>query len=1371
MKLQKLFLILLFSSALSSCGWFGAEPEPREILPPGSAEGMGDLVRRHLDGASGAGEDADLPTGGESGGGGRPSSDVGPLTPEQEQFLQEFMARRCFDSKVLSELSEDQDKDVYGKDCFHGLHLKIKTAQKGDPISTSRAVIPNNPFGIRLEEDLDFINRVYQLGYSLLKGEGSDNKEAGASWLTALLPAGKKFLGSPDTPYRISFEIMGNYLVLLKGSQNLSAIPYIERTSCVNKDEKGHCAPDQNGFYRVPFVGYLISYCYARAQQDRDGKYLLKKEISCSDTEKDAIKKRVEYMGPALSAGAESSPEGQTAEQYLTALSNHPTAPYIKLKQTQSQEYAFLHERNADVKKDLLPSSYFDGEWIFSSGPVEWLSSNGEIAPTRAFLVKLNKTTGALIPEDISGDREAKNRNILVNDQIPVRWMDYRLEQNGGIFESFAEALDETANVVTERRHLQIGFDQFKNGEITDLLITEDYFSFVAEMNIMGQGKVKHKVSLLRRDWLNEQGFVESRYFDEDSNSLFGTLVAKPQASRKEGEHTEAHVHESWRNIKFNTSQNQEIVWHFSKNSCSESEDKGERYRAIARRAVEFYNQAFSLITPEGRDPIRVSLSDEEKDLGDLRYNIINLVCSKDRIAVSGLLGLAPSYVIFDTGQIVGTTANILWHNTESIYEQRLRDYIRYEIFQKDRPHRDREKYNQYHVVTPYMRARVSSLCPEVGRFIESKKQIEGLRPDEDLRDKALILSCRDKLIGDEGLALVLHEMGHSFGLSHNFKCSADEKNYYSSLGDLQESFPSANIFIDEDGKEHLPQTSCVMDYLPVAEAAPLTVLGKYDLAVLKYLYWDQVESSAGELMSLNTPQDASQQTSVLSRWSNGEGLKAYEHCSDRGGIITYQKLSNNQFSDLLCMKSDLGSSPEAIVENHIEVFYRRFNSDRYRYDENEEKFNRYFAYPLHSVAMFYWNWRNLLTQNLQGAQFPPYEINDTEGSGARHQGWLDSLNRSTPSYDLYRAARNSVFNLVKDLHFLLEGMTCELENKETSQRRDVSLEYVQKNLNVAQEGVFVRDCYSPPVRAFLENLDGGKLQLVGQRGVERFNDYQLADFLPVEPSQEVKPDIKAWSLLFLSNRIIPRDSNQTLEKYCQELARINRENLCPGLTRTLGQGFLSVLTEEPDLFDSFRRDTEQRIFAKDSVGGPVIQYSQDMSQMNDLLVLIRVGLIEGARENSRIITNNSHYVSWRRYTTEAGEDSFNEKVKKPALAEGRIEYAKIPFLTHIYNGAYLSETEGDDPYSLERVEGFEDWLMKSNQTIDETDPVIGSGFFIIPFMPDSLTARMILAYNENRDAIEHLEERDDLSFMEEMRKQNLIELDRNLFRKFFSLD
>lgn len=76
----------------------------------------------------------------------------------------------------------------------------------------------------------------------------------------------------------------------------------------------------------------------------------------------------------------------------------------------------------------------------------------------------------------------------------------------------------------------------------------------------------------------------------------------------------------------------------------------------------------------------------------------------------------------------------------------------------------------------------------------------------------------------------LVHELGHNFGLRHNFKGSNDAKNYFTQSE------------LAEHGLRTVPGYSSIMDYNPSMLNA-LAVFGPYDLAALRFGYKRQVEA------------------------------------------------------------------------------------------------------------------------------------------------------------------------------------------------------------------------------------------------------------------------------------------------------------------------------------------------------------------------------------------------------------------------------------------------------------------------------------------------------------------------------------------------
>ena len=157
----------------------------------------------------------------------------------------------------------------------------------------------------------------------------------------------------------------------------------------------------------------------------------------------------------------------------------------------------------------------------------------------------------------------------------------------------------------------------------------------------------------------------------------------------------------------------------------------------------------------------------------------------------------------------------------------------------------------------------------------------------------------------------LIHEMGHNLGLRHNFKASFDKTNYFSKA-ELQQN----NI-------DHDVPFSSVMDYGNDLKTLP--ILGKYDLAALKFGYLRQVEMQTvtvnevtGEPTVLSSEfvpvpktldqlikasKDATQTQQQLQ-------IKPYGYCTDE-----HLGLNND------CKQFDLGSTFTEIIKNSIKDY------------------------------------------------------------------------------------------------------------------------------------------------------------------------------------------------------------------------------------------------------------------------------------------------------------------------------------------------------------------------------------------------------------------------------------------------------------------
>ena len=1201
-----------------------------------------------------------------------------------------YINRKC----IKDRFAQGQDDDLYGLECIENKQLIIETSNKGSLVSTSE--VTESETGLKLEENLSFKNKFYNTHYDIKETKG-DAKDI--PFLLNFLPSDEEFTGDLNTSYHIIFKTWGNYLVLFKASQNLNKLPDTETTSLKvlrgNKLRTYDPADEKKGdYYMVPFIGYPIKYCKAETIINKRGERTFESRSDCE-------------------------------ESYLQ------NAEYIEVNLNSKQNYNYLTE----LKKDLFPSEYFEGLWYFSRGPIETPTREGEIAPLNAYLVKMEKEKDSFSLKDMSGKIETRNRRSL--GHLPVKWLDFETNQRGNNqFISFGEKEKDGSDHI-KRPYAQIDFKHIEEPEeveeLTDLIgltITSDYFSFIHKVTIevpinsqQTQMKtIKWKTSFLRAKAVDTAGFIPKRWFINDHKYVFGILPAFPQKEGQRAEDTENELLDHGRMIRFNTSLNTDkeqktktkiIEWRFSKNSTKDPE-----YRASAQKAVDTYNQAFKYLTRNSDKKIKIELiTNEEKELGDLRYNIINLVKTQDLSAGgSGLLGIAPSYVNPDTGQIIGTTSNIIIHNQEDLFDKTVRNYIRYEIFQKDRR---TDEENEIHVTSFYLRSQIQEICPEVGNFIKHVKNIQSqLKPRTELSDKQIIISCGKKLTQKALLGLILHEMGHSFGLAHNFKASVDSKNYYQSEEEIKAVFPHI------DSIEEIAKSSSVMDYTS-SNHPEMKYLGKYDLAALRYLYLDKIELKDGTTVDLKINPEPKLQKSLTTNIL--EKRKNYLHCTDSLKII-----------EPLCYLFDYGSNPKEIAENDILNLKRKLNSIRYRYDLDIDFFTHLIALirngksykigltiaeSLHRTSLLYNKWLELRSDYLESIHQMNninYILNDKSSISKYEELLKKGLNNK--EYALYYPMRDTLPKIVTEL-MSLEEMKCHVKDFE-GKKHNLALESI-KNLLKYNYGddLYVEDCSSSIISNFFSE---NNLTLINQTGYENFSSYypktnpqSKLDVIPINqmlvhvPARSAITNIQ-FSFIVLSNII-----NPVLIQWLNE----------PDLLR-----FLTVKAKK-DLLDPEKNKTE---FGSEK---NIILFNSALSGLISTLT---------SPDKKHLLTEHLNNTKFVKYEKGTSPNSFYKQVIEPLSKGLTIEDVAIPFLTSAHKQHAKENSQLDFiSYLMKREDIFNN---SSEQTIT------------IPFQTNSFSADVIKKYNETSTKLEDLENRDNLSDIEELHKEAIKQHNRLLY-------
>lgn len=195
---------------------------------------------------------------------------------------------------------------------------------------------------------------------------------------------------------------------------------------------------------------------------------------------------------------------------------------------------------------------------------------------------------------------------------------------------------------------------------------------------------------------------------------------------------------------------------------------------------------------------------------------------------------------------------------------------------------------------------------------------------------------------------VLVHEMGHNFGLYHNFKASADRRNYPNLYHDLEArkaSASSSQLALIEAQQRNI-RTSSVMDYNPhyqgiLKDTVPgvdgelnKAAVGPWDTAAIMYMYKGELEALPSSTASQDPDAPAYKQyTARIPRSVFRETLanivagdnspyRPVYNARQALNIRNYSYCTNgDQDSDPLCAVFDSGSTPQEIVQEAVEAY------------------------------------------------------------------------------------------------------------------------------------------------------------------------------------------------------------------------------------------------------------------------------------------------------------------------------------------------------------------------------------------------------------------------------------------------------------------
>ncbi len=318
--------------------------------------------------------------------------------------------------------------------------------------------------------------------------------------------------------------------------------------------------------------------------------------------------------------------------------------------------------------------------------------------------------------------------------------------------------------------------------------------------------------------------------------------------------------------------------------------------------------------------------------------------------------------------------------------------------------------------------SKVDELCPQISRYISRVIASPALRSDTKIQNEAYG-PCIVALSKKPLVWLTTHEMGHNFGLRHNFMASADRNN-----------FPDPQK--DENGNLiRIDQTASVMDYLnldDMVDGRP----GKYDVAAIRFGYSNQIELKDGSFFTLSNP-NATIANNLELAGKKITDMKSYFYCTDedvQAGLYA------------LCNRFDKGTTRQELVENTISEYNTDYLRHQFRYDSHSfSDLNQLFgekAAHLRMLFRVYEDWRSLVakfvgkeSQSLSDMTIPVYA--NIKSEIKKHPQFKEEFADLEP-------AKKKIFSFITGLA-LAPAQTCFLWIELPDGNRSILIEDLQK--------------------------------------------------------------------------------------------------------------------------------------------------------------------------------------------------------------------------------------------------------------------------------------------------------------------------------------
>ena len=191
--------------------------------------------------------------------------------------------------------------------------------------------------------------------------------------------------------------------------------------------------------------------------------------------------------------------------------------------------------------------------------------------------------------------------------------------------------------------------------------------------------------------------------------------------------------------------------------------------------------------------------------------------------------------------------------------------------------------------------------------------------------------------------ATLIHELGHNFGLRHNFAGSRDKDNFWGDK-DIKEL---NSLLINATGDKNLSvaaETSSIMDY----NLNTNHTLGRYDLAALRYGYARNVLDANGKIHSLKSEDAVRLKRLNSGLLTSADDAGALFKIKDSAGLYKYEFCTDGNLSlNADCNWHDRGTNKSEIVDHFINRYQDLYSVHNVRFDRQNFGENSLLSYTL----------------------------------------------------------------------------------------------------------------------------------------------------------------------------------------------------------------------------------------------------------------------------------------------------------------------------------------------------------------------------------------------------------------------------------------